>query len=231
MKIHILLHETFEGPGCIEYWAKDRGHNLSFTKMYERKRTLPHLNDFDFLIIMGGSMSVNDHETHEWLPVEIEFIKQAIKENKRILGVCLGSQLLASALGAKVYSAKTKEIGWHPVRFTERASEICCLQDSTYFTVFHWHGETFDLPFGTQLLASSEIANNQGFVFGDRVVGLQFHFEVTKESIENLILNAHDDFDDSAFVQTPLEIRQGYLEHIQPNNNAMYNLLNYLADA
>jgi GMP synthase-like glutamine amidotransferase len=231
VNIHILLHETFEGPGCIKYWAEDNGHNLSYTNMYNSNRALPHVNDFDFLVIMGGSMSVNDHQTRDWLPFEIEFIRQAMKQNKRILGVCLGSQLLASALGAKVYPAKTKEIGWHPVRFTDGARELSCFPDSTYFTVFHWHGETFDLPSGTQLLASSEISNNQGFMFGDKVVGLQFHFEVTKESIENLILNAQDDFDGSAFVQTPLEIRQGYLEHIQPNNNAMYNLLNYLADA
>jgi GMP synthase (glutamine-hydrolysing) len=165
------------------------------------------------------------------LSSEKEFIKQAVTENKKILGVCLGAQLLASALGAKVYPAKAKEIGWFPIQFTSVARESSFFPDIEHFTVFHWHGETFDLPFGAQRIASSVINQNQGFIFGKKVVGLQFHFEVTKESIESLIMNAHDDFDDGQFVQAPLEIRQGFLEHIPSNNNAMYNLLNFLADA
>lgn len=231
MKIHIVLHETFEGPGCIKHWAEDKGYRVKYTKMFDNNDHLPKVNEFDFLVIMGGSMSVHDQESYGWLSPEMEFIKQAVTENKKILGVCLGAQLLASALGANVYPAKTKEIGWYPIQFTSVALENSFFPDIEQFTVFHWHAETFDLPFGAQRIASSVINQNQGFIFGKHVVGLQFHFEVTKESIESLIMNAHDDFDDGPFIQTPLEIRQGYLENIPSNNNAMYNLLNFLADA
>lgn len=228
MNIHFILHETFEGPGCIENWAVENGHALSFTKIYDHSNSFPQLHAFDVLVIMGGSMSVYDHDKFPWINVEKEFIKSAVSNGKKVLGICLGSQLLASALGADVYPGCEKEIGWFPVKFTKAAKEYSWLPDDDRLTVFHWHGDTFDIPSGAQSIASSVITNNQGFIFDKNVIGLQFHFEVTKKSIEALILNAHKDFNNDTFVQTPMEIRQGYIENIQANNEAMYHLLNGL---
>jgi GMP synthase (glutamine-hydrolysing) len=231
MNIHIVLHDTFEGPGCIENWAEDKGHRVAYTKMYDSNDQLPQVHEFDFLIIMGGSMSVHDQDTYGWLSSEKEFIKQAVTENKKILGVCLGAQLLASALGAKVYPAKAKEIGWFPIQFTSVARESSFFPDIEHFTVFHWHGDTFDLPSGTIRVGSSVSTPNQGFMLGNKVIGLQFHFEVTPSSIENLIKHAAAEITDGVFVQSPIEMRQGYLNHIGPNNVAMFHLLNKLMHA
>lgn len=226
MRVHFLLHETFEGPGCITHWASENGYQQTFTKFFNNYPLLPEMVDFDFLIIMGGGMSVYDRSAIPWLQKEKEFIRCAVEYDKPVLGICLGSQLLAATLGANVYPNGHKEIGWHTVQLSEEAMNLSLLPNDRILTVFHWHGDTFDLPHGSEAIASSKATPNQGFMFGKKVVGLQFHFESTKESIESLIRNMPGDFDGGPFVQSPMEIRQGYIEHIGPNNRFMYNLLN-----
>ena len=120
MRIHYLQHESHEGLGCIEDWAKRKGHLITSTKFYEDSK-LPDLSAFDFLIIMGGSMGVNDEDKYKWLKSEKDFIKRTINSKKPVLGICLGSQLIADALGAKVYPNKYKEIGWMDIKMTEAA--------------------------------------------------------------------------------------------------------------
>src|SRR5579871_6354431 len=146
IRFHCIQHVPFETPGNIQIWAKEKGHSLSYTHIYNNEE-LPAINDFDVLIIMGGPMSIHDEKEFSWLKKEKEFIKSAIQENKKILGICLGSQLIADALGAKVYNNKEKEIGFMPVKF---------FKDNSEEIVFHWHGETFDLPEGATLRASTE---------------------------------------------------------------------------
>src|SRR5689334_16619028 len=115
MRVHFIQHVNFEHPGHLLEWAKDNNHNTGFTKTFENI-SFPGLNDFDLLIIMGGPMSVYDENKFPWLKKEKQFIGEAIDADKKVLGICLGSQLIAESLGAKVYPSKEKEIGWWRIK-------------------------------------------------------------------------------------------------------------------
>ena len=146
IRIHCIQHVSFERPGYIETWAISNNHELSVTKLYESS-VFPALSDFDWLIIMGGPMSAYDKNENSWLKTEQEFIKSTIKADKIIIGICLGAQILAEALGAKVYPNRKKEIGWFPVFMTEYGRSNKIFNDfPASLNVFHWHGDTFDLP-------------------------------------------------------------------------------------
>jgi GMP synthase (glutamine-hydrolysing) len=161
-------------------------------------------DDLDWLIIMGGPMSVHDERTYPWLLDEKQFIREVIALGTPVLGVCLGAQLLAEALGARVRPNPVREIGWFPVqRVAEPASSVLAAAFPDSITAFHWHGDTFELPAGAVHLASSEACPNQGFVWNNQVVGLQCHLETTQSSLENLIAHCGDELDGSTWVQTP----------------------------
>ena len=187
MRVHYLKHVPFEGLGAILPWLKEREWQVSLTELY-RDEPLPSINDIDWLIVMGGPMSAHDESKYSWLKAEKDLIGQAIATGKPILGVCLGSQLIADVLGSKVYKNPEPEIGWFPIDLSEKATshELGRLIPPQV-EVFHWHGETFDLPQGALHLASSQACENQAFVYGDRVLGLQFHLETTQETLEALV--------------------------------------------
>ena len=167
-----------EGTGKIADWIRDRGHSVSATHLY-RNEPLPPDDAFDFLVIMGGPMNIYEHRNHPWLPAEKQFIRRAIDNGKIVLGVCLGAQLIADVLGAKIYQNAKMEIGWFPVRFNEERKSIRAFEKfPAELTVLHWHGDTFDLPPGAVHLAESDACRNQAFAFGPRVIGLQFHIEM-----------------------------------------------------
>lgn len=190
----------------MEPILKEKGHQLSSTHLYNNQ-SLPSLNDFDWLIIMGGSMGVYDEETYPWLSREKEFIKKAINSGKIILGICLGAQLIADALGAKIHKNKYREIGWFNInKSLEAESTILSTAMPEQIEVFHWHGDTFDIPEGAISLARSEGCENQGFIMDDRIVGLQFHLETTLLSAQELIENCRDQLDGSLYVQSEHEI-------------------------
>ncbi|BCS97518.1 amidotransferase [Desulfoluna limicola] len=202
MKVHHLQHVSFEGLGSMETVLKKNGHTLTATHLY-RGESLPPLDTIDLLIVMGGPMGVYDDEEYPWLKPEKRFIRSAIDAGKKILGICLGAQLLADALGAKVTRNHHREIGWFPiVRHADMESsqfkEILPAQTHA----FHWHGDTFEIPEGAQLLASSMACLNQGFIFNDRIVALQFHLETTPASAALLIENGRHELEDAPFVQT-----------------------------
>ncbi len=168
---------------------------------------LPAHDDFDLLVVMGGPMSVHDEREYPWLKLEKQFIEHALRAGKRILGICLGAQLLADVLGARVYRAKEKEIGWFPVR--KRPEAIVSpwasgLPDS--FLAFHWHGETFDLPAGAVHLAETDVCSNQAFEIDGRVLALQFHLEVTPDSVRQLARHCAGDLDRAPHVQLGSEL-------------------------
>lgn len=209
MRAHYLQHVPFEGLGNMEEWLEQQGFSVTATKFYQpldRDNRIPGLEEFDFLIIMGGPMSVNDEADLPWLVQEKTFIRAAISSGKPILGVCLGAQLIASSLGAKVYPNAAKEIGWWPVRGKEgnHLTVEFCFPDT--LEVFHWHGETFDLPPGARLLASSKACVNQAFAIGDSVVGLQFHLETTPASARKLVENCRDELVAGPSIQTERQI-------------------------
>ncbi|MFC2107139.1 type 1 glutamine amidotransferase [Bacteroidota bacterium] len=206
IRIHYLQHVPFEDLGYIETWAKDKNYSLTSTKLYENT-TFPDMDEFDMLIIMGGAMSVNDEEIYPWLSQEKKFLKLSIASDKIILGICLGSQLLATALGAKVYPNKMKEIGWYPVYLADTAKGEKILKDfPESISVFHWHGDTFDLPKNSVHLMQSEICTNQAFLYNNKVLGLQFHLETSPETLNSMIENCRDELIPNKYIQTEAEI-------------------------
>lgn len=206
LRLHYLQHVPFEGLANIEVWAKDKGHYISGTLLFQDQH-LPEMSDFDWLIIMGGPMNVYEIEKYPWLVQESKLIQEAIANGKTVLGVCLGAQLIADALGGKVYKNKHKEIGWFPVSLTEEAKESTLFSSlPDRFTAFHWHGDTFDLPKGATRVAHSEACANQAFVYNRRVVGLQFHLESSTESISALIENGGDELVQGQFIQKREEL-------------------------
>lgn len=205
MRIHSLEHEPFEGLGNIEVWAKNKGHSITRTHLFKNEE-LPETSEFDWLFIMGGSMNIYEEDKFPWLKAEKEFIAKAIEAEKIILGVCLGSQLIADVLGGRVSKNQYKEIGWFPVSLTKesRDSSIFCSLPTT-FTAFHWHGDTFKIPNGARRIAQSEGCANQAFEYG-RAIGLQFHLEYSKKSIELMFQNCSDELLDGKYIQKPDEI-------------------------
>ena len=202
MNIHYLKHVPFEGIGNIEKWALENNFSLSCTKLYENS-DFPETDSFDFLVVMGGPMNIYEEDKYPWLKDEKVFIKKAIETGIPVLGICLGSQLIADVLGAKVYKNSCKEIGWFPVEFTEEALKTGVFKDfPRKANFFHWHGDTFDIPENCTRIGSNEACKNQGFVYNDKVVALQFHPESNYASIKKLIENCEDELKDKKYIQS-----------------------------
>ena len=200
IRMAVLQHVEFEGPAAIADWAAARGVLVRVCHI-GRNGILPSIYDFDMLTVMGGPMSANDQAQLDWLGPEIALVRKAIAADKTVLGVCLGAQMIAKALGARVYPGSAREIGWFPVERMGAHPLFDALPDS--FTPLHWHGETFDLPHGAKLLAKSKITANQAFAVGQRVLGLQFHMEATEDSVRMLVKAAAREIGCGTFEQQP----------------------------
>ncbi|CAD6492331.1 MAG: Glutamine amidotransferase class-I [Candidatus Argoarchaeum ethanivorans] len=203
MRIHYLQHVPFEGLGNIENWALAKGHQISDTQLYNND-PLPEPEEFDWLIVMGGPMNIYEEDRFPWLAREKVFIKDAIDSDRIVLGVCLGAQLIASVLGAKIYRNRYPEIRWFDVRLTCAASKSQVFRQlPERFTAFHWHGDTYDLPPGATRIAESDACQNQAFEYGSRsrVIGLQFHLDTTFESIRQLVEHCGDELIPGEYVQ------------------------------
>jgi GMP synthase-like glutamine amidotransferase len=222
MRAHFLQHIWFEDGGTIVEILRDRGFEISSTQFDEDESLPLAVDDIDLLVVMGGFMSVNDEDEYPWLKTEKAFIGQAIEKGVKVLGICLGAQLIASALGAKVYKNAQKEIGWHKIY----AKANSFLPEEAL--VFHWHGETFDLPNGAICLASSAACKNQAFISGDNVVALQFHLETTREGAKLLVENCRDELINAPYIQSPDEILNAPAENYQTIKKIMANLLSFL---
>ncbi len=227
MKLHYFQHVPFEGLGCIADWAYVHRHQITATKMYEGD-PFPDVDEFDWLVIMGGPMSVYDHTNCPWLVEEKRCIEQAIAHGKVVIGICLGAQLIANVLGANVYPNTDKEIGWFPVNLTDAAhqSPLFDFLPNT-FEVFHWHGDTFDLPSNAIHIARSNACTNQAFVYHDRVVGFQFHMEMTQEGIRSIIHHCAHEIVDGHSIQTAEDI-VAYSDHVPYVQGAMVGVLDRL---
>lgn len=229
LRIHYFQHVASEGLGSIEEWISTSGHSLTSTRFFE-SAVLPDISDIDWLIVMGGSMSVHDEEQFPWLSEEKQFIRQAIEAGKTVLGICLGSQLISSALGARVYQNKDKEIGWLDIEWT------CFAKTSKLFfdmegrsKVFHWHGDTFDLPENAIHLAYSRGCKNQAYVYNGKVLAMQFHLELTLTSMQQMIESGREELTSGKYVQNEQEILT-YTHLIESNRKIMFTLLDRLAE-
>jgi GMP synthase (glutamine-hydrolysing) len=178
---------------------------------------------------MGGPMGIYDEAEHPWLIAEKKFIEQAVAAGKIVLGICLGAQLIADVLGAGVYRNRHREIGWFDVQRTSEAEDtVTGRAMPAQFEAFHWHGDTFDLPEGARLLAESAACKNQGFIFNDRVLALQFHLETIRESAVALIENCGDELDGSQYVQSAEQMLSD-TERFSRINQIMTSVINALA--
>lgn len=227
MRAHYLQHVPFEGLGSIGPWLETKGYEVTCTRFFE-SADLPAVEVCDLLVVMGGPMSVNDEAMFPWLVAEKRFVREFIHSGKPVLGICLGAQMIASALGARVFANPVKEIGWWPVHSVDaRAGELFRFPDTE--TVFHWHGETFDLPPGAVRLARSDACENQAFQIGASVIGLQFHLETTQASATQLVAHCGDELKAATYVQTAEQILSVKADRYAAINTLMGDMLGYLA--
>lgn len=227
MYIHYLKHVPFEGLGSMAPFLEKGGHQITVTNLYQGD-ALPGPDQFDLLVIMGGPMGVYDEQEYPWLADEKKFLSLVIEQGKTVLGICLGAQLIAAVLGAEVRRNHTREIGWFDITLDSRflntnfGSAL-----PRRFTALHWHGDTFDIPEGAIPIGSSAACANQGFLFNGNVLGLQFHLEMTYETVARLISHCGDELDDSQYVQRPEEML-GDAAKFAANNKLMETIISML---
>lgn len=219
MKIHWFQHVPFEGLGCIQSWLTASRHAVTCTRFWAGDR-IPDVGAVDGLIVMGGPMGVYDEAIYPWLAEEKAFIKQIIAQNKPVLGICLGAQLIAEALSAKVKKNNQREIGFFPVAGD---GEIFPAE----FTAFHWHGDTFGIPDGAVHLAASAACKNQAFIYNGNVLALQFHLETTEDSLLSLYGHCKNEITGGPFIQ-PIEKMEPFFTTIEKANALMFPLLSRL---
>jgi GMP synthase-like glutamine amidotransferase len=225
MNVHVLQHVAFEGLGSIREWLDARGAQTSCTRFFENAR-LPALDAVDLLIAMGGPMSVNDETELPWLRSEKQFVRDAVARDIPVLGVCLGAQLIANALGSRVFRNPVKEIGWFPVQAVSVAQPAFRFPPECL--VFHWHGETFDLPDGAVRLVKSPACENQAFQLKQNVIGLQFHLETTPESALAIVEHCRDELVPGPYVQSEEELRAITASSYEAVNRLMSDVLIHL---
>lgn len=224
MHIHYLQHIPYEDLGMMLAWAQEKGMTITKTGMFQYE-TLPGTHDYDWLIILGGPMNIYQENDYPWLIQEKKYIHESIRQGKRVLGICLGAQLIADCLGAKTVKAPHKEIGWYPVKFVQPQLSF---GEGQELMGFHWHQDMFNIPAGAKLIACSRACPHQGFTYNDgQIIGLQFHMELTQKGIQQLLHHGQEDLDSSRFVQTKKVIIQ-QMHHLQSNHQHMRNLLDHM---
>jgi GMP synthase-like glutamine amidotransferase len=225
-RLHYIQHVPYETPGSILDWAGENKIKVTATKTYENQ-DFPDVNDFDFLVVMGGPMGVYDEKEFPWLKTEKLFIEKTIKAGKGVLGICLGAQLLACILGSKVTKNRYKEIGWYPVQISSIRKKVKLGFLPDEFTVFHWHGDTFELPNNAIRIAKSAGCDNQAFLYENNKMGLQFHLEITHKTLFEMVKNGRDELLPGRYIQGETEILKNNI-HLSPNNKYMSEILRML---
>ncbi len=226
LRAHYLQHVPFEGLGSIETWLQDSGYQITCSQLYHSV-DFPRVEDIDLLVIMGGPMSVNDENVYPWLVEEKKFIKNIIEAGTSTLGICLGAQLIANSMGGKVFPNSVKEIGWFPIQASKTEGDGI-FQFPEEIDVFHWHGETFNLPNGAVQLAESKGCKNQAFQIGDNVIGLQFHLETTSVSAQAIVEHCRNELVEGRYIQTENGILSASQERYSSINELMGNVLEYI---
>jgi len=226
LRTQLFQHVPFEGPGQLGTWLKQAGAIQSTTRWFAGD-VPPDSQHIDFLLILGGPMSVLDETTHPWLVDEKEFIRQFIATGKPVLGICLGAQLIAHVLGAQIFKNPEPEIGWFPMEGIPQNNRSI-FQFPPSSPAFHWHSETFELPEGAHPLARSTACEHQAFQVGASVIGLQFHLETTPESVQALITHAGDELLQAPFVQSKEEIQAASPATFESIHQLMGQLMRFL---
>jgi len=226
MKIHYIQHVNFETPGAILEWAQRKGASVSHTFSFNNE-PFPFLNDFDALVIMGGPMNIYEDHKYSWLKEEKHFINKTLHFKKKILGICLGAQLLADVLGAQVYKNLETEIGISPVYLTKEIQNHSLFQNvPSSFMALHWHGDTFAIPKDAIRIAKNGVTPNQGFLYNNQALALQFHIEANENSLSNLLVNSQEDLKKTGpFIQSEKIISTSFRKHQKAMKNILFNIL------
>ena len=187
-KVLIIQHVRAETPGTLGEILGAAHIPTKIVRVFQGERVPAALGDAAGLVVMGGPMGVYEQERYPFLRRELRLIEQALKKEKPILGICLGSQLLAATLGAEVKPGRRKEIGWHRLRMKKTAAADPLWSGiASSFTAYHWHGDIFALPRGAVSLASSDMTRHQAFRYGKNAYGFLFHMEVTEKIISDMV--------------------------------------------
>jgi GMP synthase-like glutamine amidotransferase len=218
LRIHILQPSEKTPPGAIDEWVRSKNHDVKLVRLFTGD-PLPKVDETDWLITLGGRMSVSEQIDYPWIPEVMNLLRDAYRAHKTGLGICLGAQLYAEALGGKVRRNDHWEVGWFPVKLGPPNSTMANLK------VYEHHQDTFELPPSAVRIATNEAARNQGFALGDRVVALQFHPEATPEWIEEGFRD--DPYQTGPWVQSPEEIRNG-MDSLAPMRKWFFALLDQL---
>ena len=235
MHIHFIQHENFEAPGALLVWAKMRGYEITFSKVYEYQPLPDSIGEIDMLIVMGGPQS--PETTAEECPhfnakAEITFIQKFINEKKAVIGVCLGAQLIGNALGTKFEQSPEKEIGVFPIQLTEEGlQDEKLIHFGSSLPVGHWHSDMPGLTAESKVLATSKGCPRQIIAYSDRVYGFQCHLELTSDIIEALIANDEDLLLNNVqhrFIQKPHEIRN--YDYTEMNDKLILFLDKFVAE-
>ena len=229
LRVLSLEHVPHEGPGLMAAYLQAHTHTLQRHPLHEQAQLPTSVSDWDVLIVMGGPMGVADTEAYPWLADEIRFIKKAIDAGRVVLGICLGAQLIARALGANVQQQDHREIGWYPITFSDEFLATRIGRGlANPLPVLHWHGDRFDLPAGSVPVASSEGCPTQGFLIDEQVLALQFHLEMGPAEIEAMLGPGGESLIADRFVQTADTLRQLATKHAPAAQHALVHVLDGL---
>ncbi|MBX3042274.1 MAG: type 1 glutamine amidotransferase [Candidatus Kapabacteria bacterium] len=224
LNIHYYQHVNYEGLAHIQKWCDTRGYNLTRTN-FKSEEPIPNPDLYDVLIVLGGPMSVHDESKYPWLIKEKKSIDRALNDGRKVIGICLGAQLLAEVLGSEVKQSKEKEVGWLNIKMSDEYKNHQHFDTfPKEFQTFHWHGEEFTLPHNSIRIASSDTCENQIFLYGDIAAGFQCHPEQTEYSISRMLDRAGDYLKPGKYVQTREEIIRE-IHHAHLNNNLLSDFL------
>lgn len=211
LSVLVFQHDPYDGPEYLGEALLRRGARLTGIRLDEGE-TVPDIAPYDMLLVMGGTMNVYQEDRYPWLVQETRAIRQAVEEDKAVLGICLGGQLLAKALGARVHLGSATEIGLIPITLTEPGRSDPLFEGFSQMEAVEWHDDTFDIPNGAVALARSETCLHQAFRYGARAYGLQFHPEVSPVMLAQWIESEAEASTDRSSFRRALESRAGALQ-------------------